>query len=278
MKRWAIVLMLLGLLKLPCSGLEQPKYIALTFDDGPSGKYTARLLDGLASREVHATFFLCGYRVEQYPELTARIASEGHEIGTHGDAHAFFNALSPEGVCEDLARAAEKIKAAGGGEPKLLRPPGGLYDAEVLRRTVCAELPIILWSIDSGDWHRSDSDGVAQSIIRQAKSGDIVLMHDMSDSSVSAALKTVDALEAEGFVFVTVSELAFLARQEMQGGEVYHHFSFHIPAKKASISERSAATEPCAKVGFPPPRPCSAPFSARTVSRRSQSGAPMAYL
>lgn len=272
------MLLLGSLLRTPCYEASQPKYIALTFDDGPSGRYTERLLDGLAVREVHATFFLCGYRVEQYPQLTARIAAEGHEVGSHGDAHAFFTKLTPEKVCEDLAAAKEKIQAAGGGTPTVLRPPGGLYDADVLRRTVCADLPIVLWSIDSGDWHRSDSDGIAQSIIRQAKSGDIILMHDMSDSSVSAALKTVDALEKEGFVFVTVSELAFLSCQRMNGGEVYSHFSFGNPSKNAEISAREAATEPCANAGFPPPRPLSWAFSARTSSRRSPSSVPTAYL
>lgn len=255
LKRWLCLLLLSGMLKTTCYESEQPKYIALTFDDGPSGRYTERLLDGLAEREIHATFFLCGYRVEQYPQLTARIAAEGHEVGNHGDSHAMFTGLSPKAVCEELAAAKEKIMAAGGGTPTVLRPPGGLYDAEVLKQTVCADLPIILWSIDSGDWHRSDSDGIARSIICQAKSGDIILMHDMSDSSVNAALKTVDALEKEGFVFVTVSELAYLSRQTLRGGEVYSRFVFDIPSKKATISECVAAAVPCANAGFPPPRP-----------------------
>ena len=52
------------------------KYLALTFDDGPSGALTEMLLDGLAERQVHATFFVCGYRIEQFPDTLVRIASK----------------------------------------------------------------------------------------------------------------------------------------------------------------------------------------------------------
>ena len=85
---------LLGLV-LPVEAAESsPKYVALTFDDGPSGRFTRALLDGLAERNVKATFFLCGYRIRQYPELAQRIAEEGHEIGCHGFSHDSMAAMS----------------------------------------------------------------------------------------------------------------------------------------------------------------------------------------
>ena len=130
MRRMICAAVLCCFLTLPSFAADTPKYLALTFDDGPSGRFTSRLLDGLAAREVHATFFLCGYRIEQYPELTARIAREGHEIGTHGYAHKYFNSLSAEGVCRDLSKTQRCIEEAGGGQPTLLRPPGGLYDTK----------------------------------------------------------------------------------------------------------------------------------------------------
>ena len=267
------MVLLFSLLVLPVCAAGEEKYLALTFDDGPSGRFTARLLDALAEREVHATFFLCGYRIEQFPELTARIALEGHEIGTHGYAHKFFSGLSPKDVCCDLERAQRCIEDAG-GEPTLLRPPGGIFDAKVLRQSVCADLPVILWSVDPEDWRRSDSGAVAADIIREAKNGDIILMHDMSDSSVDAALRVIDALTAQGFRFFTVSELAALSGTPLQGGQAYYRFSF---AKNDSISEREAETEPCTKPGLPPPLPRSASFIARQSPRRSPSRVPMAY-
>ena len=83
MKRLLCLLAALAVL-LPRGHAAEPRCVALTFDDGPSGALTERLLDGLAARGVHATFFLCGYRIDLYPELAARIAAEGHETGTHG--------------------------------------------------------------------------------------------------------------------------------------------------------------------------------------------------
>lgn len=274
MRRMICAAVLCCLLMLPSYAEDTPKYLALTFDDGPSGRFTSRLLDGLAVREVHATFFLCGYRIEQYPELSARIAQEGHEIGTHGYAHNFFNSLSPEGVCQDLSKARCCIEETAGVQPTLLRPPGGIYDTKVLRQSVCAELPVVLWSVDPEDWRRTDSNAVASHIIRKAENGDIILMHDMSDSSVDAALRVIDELSAQGFRFVTVSELAALAGSPMQGGEAYYRFSFE---KNDSISDRAAETEPCTKPAFPPPRPCKAAFMARQNSLRSPCCVPMAY-
>ena len=274
MRRIICMALLCCLLALPVCAAGEERYLALTFDDGPSGRFTSRLLDGLAEREVRATFFLCGYRVEQYPELTARIAREGHEIGTHGYAHKFFSALSAKDVCCDLERAQRCIEDAGGGQPTLLRPPGGIYDSKVLQQSVCADLPVVLWSVDPEDWRRSDSGAVAADIIREAKNGDVILLHDMSDSSVDAALRVIDELTAQGFRFVTVSELAALSGTQLQGGQVYHRFSF---AKNDSISGREAETEPCTKPGFPPPLPRSASFIARQSGRRSPSRVPMAY-
>lgn len=241
MKRMICALCIAALLALPIRAEEGNQYLALTFDDGPSGRFTAELLDGLAQREVHATFFLCGYRVDQYPALAARIAEEGHEIGVHGDTHKMFSQLSQEELCRDLLSAREKITEATGEEPTLLRPPGGQYDLKMLEQTACADLPVILWSVDPHDWCRNNCGEVANSIIGSAKNGDIILMHDMSASSVKAALAVIDRLEDQGFEFVTVSELAYLSQTKLEGNQPYSSFKF---AKKLRISWEEAATEP----------------------------------
>ncbi len=252
---------------------DAPKYIALTIDDGPSGHFTTELLDGLAERDAKATFFICGYRVEQFPRITKRIADDGHEIGVHGDTHRFFSQMSPREVCADLQQAMQKIENASGQRPTLLRPPGGIFDLEVLRQTVCFDLPVILWSIDVEDWNRSNSTEIASDIVKQAKNGDIILLHDTKESSVKAALKIVDTLQARGFEFVTVSELAEVFGTQMAGCHAY--YQFRLP-KKEEISSCVAEREPCAKVGFPPPRPFRAVFKLRTSSRKSPSCVPKA--
>lgn len=271
MRRWLCFLLILGLAVIPIQASDAPKYVALTFDDGPNGRFTKNLLDGLEQRGICATFFLSGYRVEQFPQLAKRIAQQGNEIGNHGYSHKLFTKLTPEGVCADLSRSAEAIREATGQEPTLLRPPGGLFDAEILKNIPCANLPIILWSVDPMDWCCKDAATIAKRVTSKVKDGDIILMHDMSESSVEAAFRIIDTLELQGYEFVTVSELAWMCGTRMENGVPYYRFS-----KKASISLRVADTEPWTKPGFPPPLPFSAVFSSRVSSRRSPSKAPMA--
>ena len=250
-RRLLAAVLLAALLAPAVRAQEQPCYVALTFDDGPSGRFTRRLLEELAQRRVLATFFLCGYRVEQYQELTAQIASDGHEIGCHGQTHESFRELSQMALCSELECSMERITTAAGQRPTLLRPPGGVFEPERLAQTVCADLPVVLWSVEA------------------VRPGDIILLHDMSDSSVDAALTIIDTLQARGVEFVTVSELARRAGTELTAGTAYRSIPFPSEAKNASSSEREAATEPCTNPAFPPPRPWQAALRRRTSSRRS---------
>ena len=101
MRKFLSIFLSLSLLVLPVRA-EESKYVALTFDDGPSGKYTRALLDGLYDRGVHATFLLCGYRMKDYPDLTRRIYEEGHEIGYHGFTHKSMQSMSRRDIAGEL--------------------------------------------------------------------------------------------------------------------------------------------------------------------------------
>lgn len=202
-----------------CGQAWATAYVALTFDDGPTGKYTARLLDILAQQQVKATFFLCDYRVEQYPALAARMAEEGHEIGLHGQCHAFFTQLSPQELSSQLTQEALRIGEITGQETFLLRPPGGLMPKQLLE-----DYAVVLWSVDPKDWATHSASQVAHRVVGQAKPGDIILLHDASQSSVEAAEQIITQLKAKGFGFATVSELAQRYGTELKGGEIYSRF------------------------------------------------------
>ena len=103
MRRIFAILLCCSLLAFPVRGAQQEKFVALTFDDGPSGRFTRKLLEGLEQRDAKATFFLCGYRIAQYPELTQRIADEGHEIGLHGYSHKNMGKMTAREVTETAA-------------------------------------------------------------------------------------------------------------------------------------------------------------------------------
>ena len=201
----ACILLLLALPVLPVRAAPAEKYVALTFDDGPSGRFTRRLLEGLYEREAKATFFLCGYRMQQYPELTERIYQEGHEIGLHGFTHNSMASMSRREIAKELIDSQALLPE--GCQPVLLRPPGGKCTDGVRQVAQARGLAILGWSVDPRDWATEDTAAIEKQILRQVKDGDIILLHDMTASSVQAALDIVDALDKQGYRFVTVSEL-----------------------------------------------------------------------
>lgn len=206
----------------PAYASQQEQYVALTFDDGPSGRFTRALLDGLEQRNVKATFLLCGYRLKDYPKEAARIQNEGHEIGLHGYSHSSMADMDQEVLEREIADTLALLP--DGCRPEFLRPPGGKCSEGVKEAARQADLAILSWSVDPRDWASHDAQVIEDAVVHTVRDGDIILLHDMSDSSVEAALAIVDELKAQGFTFVTVSELARLKGQTIEPGKVYGRF------------------------------------------------------
>lgn len=221
-----LALLLAWVFLLPCLvRAAEPPYVALTFDDGPSGRFTRRLLAGLAEREIPATFFLCGYRLETYGDLAREMAEAGHELGLHGYSHDSMAAMSPETLRRELSRTAERLRTCAGVEATLLRPPGGKVTQDVRRAAGEMGLCVIQWSVDPKDWATHDREAVVRRVVDQTRAGDVILLHDMSDSSVDAALEIADRLTGAGYRFVTVSHLASLTGSRLTPGAEYSCFS-----------------------------------------------------
>ena len=222
MRRFFCLFLCLALVGVPAVKCETPKYVALTFDDGPSGRFTRRLLEGLRERDAKVTFLLCGYRLEIYPELAEQMVAEGHEIGLHGYSHKDMAKLSSRELTREVKDTLALLPE--GCRPAFLRPPGGSESAAVAAVAKKAGLSLLLWSVDPRDWAVHDAAVVETAVISQVRSGDVILLHDLSDSSVDAALSIVEKLQGEGFRFVTVSQLALLRGITPQPGETYRHF------------------------------------------------------
>src|SRR5438105_7693078 len=191
--------------------VDEP-YIALTFDDGPSPTLTPKLLDLLAARHIKVTFFVIGENVAEHPEIVARAAREGHEIGNHSWSHPNLAKISQESVRSQLQRTDDAIKSATGSRPTLLRPPyGSITDRE--KRWIHDEFGyrIILWDVDPYDWKRPGPAVVRNRILKETQPGSIVLSHDIHPGTIEAMPSTLDSLEAKAFKFVTVSELIRMA-------------------------------------------------------------------
>ncbi|MEQ1861434.1 MAG: polysaccharide deacetylase family protein [Chthoniobacteraceae bacterium] len=183
-------------------------FIAMTFDDGPHGTNTPRLLDMLKQRGIHATFFVCGECVAQYPEIARRIVDEGHEIANHSWSHPNLIPLSEAGVRSQLERTHQVVKQTTGAEIKVFRPPYGNFTQ---RQRAWAHgtygYKTIIWDVDPLDWKVRNAAHVENEIVKRTVAGSIVLAHDIHKTTVDAMPSTFDALLAKGFKFVTVSEL-----------------------------------------------------------------------
>lgn len=199
---------------------DQP-LVALTFDDGPRRSTTEELLDGLAQRGVHATFFLVGEMIPGNEDLVKRMEEEGHQIGTHSYDHVYLAGLNARDFSCQVDRTEALLTQILGHGGFLLRPPYGIIDDAVKKRT---HSPLILWSIDPEDWNDKNTDRIAAHIIANARDGDVILLHDIYPTSVAAALQVVDALHQRGFLFVTVEELAYQRHVELTPGRTYRDF------------------------------------------------------
>ena len=181
-----------------------PKYIALTFDDGPSRKYTPILLDGLKERGVHATFFLMGKNIEGKEELVKRMQAEGHLIGNHTYNHVELCKISKEAARTEIEATNQEIYDITGEYPMWLRPPYGEWQKNL---DFYVNMFPVLWDIDTLDWKSQNVNAVMQIVESEIEDGAVILMHDAYQSSVDAALQIVDLLTAQGYEFVTVDEL-----------------------------------------------------------------------
>ena len=222
MRRIFTAVLCLMLIVLPAGAAGGEKYVALTFDDGPSGRFTRTLLKGLRDRDVQATFFLCGYRMEEYPELAEAIFLEGHEIGCHGYSHKDMRSMSRREIAEEIGKMEALLPE--GCRVSFLRPPGGGVSDAVEQVAQVRNLSILSWSVDPQDWATRDAPEVEKKVLRAVKDGDVILLHDMSDSSVNAALRIVDELQRRGFTFVTASRLAQLRGARLRPGKTYTGF------------------------------------------------------
>ena len=206
----------------PVAARAEAGTVALTFDDGPSGRFTRALLEGLAERQVKATFLLCGYRLKDYPNEAKRILEEGHEIGLHGYSHDPMNKMSRRKLEKELKDNLALLPA--GCKPVFLRPPGGASSQTVKDTARELGLGILHWSVDPRDWATRDAGAITAMVIDNVRDGDVILLHDMTDSSVEAALSIIDRLKAQGFRFVTVQELARLKGVTIEPGREYYKF------------------------------------------------------
>ncbi len=188
------------------TGIDPNKpMVALTYDDGPDkGPITNKILDALKEVGGHATFFQLGYLAEAYPEVVQRIVDEGSEIGCHTYDHEH---MGDAVTTEDIVRANDAIEKACGVRPDVFRSPGGSTTDLIYSTCKSEGQAIFHWSVDTRDWSSRDADSVVSIIKEQTEDGDIILMHNIYDSSAEASVRIIPWLAEQGYQLVTVAQL-----------------------------------------------------------------------
>lgn len=182
---------------------NETKRVAITFDDGPHCVYTEQLLDGLKERNVVATFFVVGASINDNEALIERMSKEGHLIGNHTYNHVQLSCLATDARYKEIDKTNETIESITGKSVGFLRPPFGSCDEDKIMH----DMMVVMWDIDPLDWCTNDVNKVVERIVSSVEDGDIILMHDIFETSVKAALKVIDMLKEQGYEFVTVEEL-----------------------------------------------------------------------
>ncbi len=184
--------------------------IALTFDDGPHKCYTPEILDILDEYGVKATFFVIGSNCEDNLAIVQREIDSGHEIGNHTYSHPHLTKIKAERLFSELIKTENILFELGEYRPKLFRPPEGIYSLTVSKTLERLDYIPILWTVDTTDWKLPSAEKIADTVLKNISSGEIILCHDF----VSGKSNTPDALRIfipklleQGYVFVTVSEL-----------------------------------------------------------------------
>ena len=180
--------------------------VALTFDDGPGADSTNRILDVMEKYNAHATFFIQGQSVSGNPDALVRMINLGCELGNHTWDHKKLTTISASERAQEYSKTINAIREASGGyEPTVFRPPYGSSDKEIRAEI---DVPVIIWSLDSLDWKSRNASAIIQEIRSQIKGGDIILLHDIHDSTADAVEQLVPLLQQElGYKLLTVTEL-----------------------------------------------------------------------
>jgi len=200
------------------------KMIALTFDDGPNSANTAKILHLLEEYDAKATFFVCGSNVTVNTRgVLQRAITLGCEIGNHTLSHKDMKTLSEEELLKEIGETNEKVALHSGTDYqcKVYRPPYGNINLSAMNKLYDNEIYMysVHWSSDSLDWEYQNRykkgeitrgaavQGAFDTIVRETTEGTVILMHDIHEITPDILKLVLEKYTAEGYTFVTVSEL-----------------------------------------------------------------------
>lgn len=201
---------LAGLMKeLPVYSVgRDDKKIALTIDAAWQDDKTPFILETLEAYNIKATFFLCGFWVNEHPDMVKRIYDAGHEIGNHSMTHPHMNKLSKDAIVKELNDFETAVSAIIGKKTTLFRAPYGEYNDNVVKTLRECGYEVIQWDIDTIDWREERSaKTILDSVLPRIRNGSIILSHNNGYKIEQYLPTLIETLLSQGYEFATVSEL-----------------------------------------------------------------------
>jgi len=206
--------------KMPvCSVATPEKRVAISFDATAGADDTDDLLSTLRQYDVKATFFLCGYWVERYPDEVKKIYEDGNDIGNLGNSNAHGAQLSLAQNKEEIMKVHKKIRKLLGIDMDLFRAPYGDYNNTVILAAQDCGYYTIQWNVDSLDWMNISADDEVNRVLnnKDLKNGSIILLHNDAKYTPAALPIILRGLKAKGFTIGSVSELIYKENYKIDG-------------------------------------------------------------
>lgn len=194
-------------LKTIARGDATRKEIALTFDDGPHPDFTPKLLELLKREKIPATFFVIGKMAEKSPELIKQMLAEGHTVGNHTFSHVTLTKIPEELVEVEYKANNDLIKQITGQQMAFCRPPGGDYDADVVKAAERQGLTTVLWSDDPGDYASPGGDVIKERTLQHLSNGAVLLLHDGIEQTYEVLPQIIAYARKNGYRFVSLQEM-----------------------------------------------------------------------
>ena len=196
------------------------KYVALTFDDGPSS-FTEEIIVLLKEYDYNATFFVLGNRLNlNYKDTLKKSIANGNEIGVHGYSHRSFTKMRQATIEEEITKTKKYIKNLTGYEPTLVRPPYGNITKTIKNYNLG---PYILWNNDTLDWKLRDANKISSRLINSIEDKSIILMHDTYLTTFKALEIILPYLKENNYVVTTVSKIYELNGITLENNKSYRY-------------------------------------------------------
>jgi len=204
----------------PIYSVERPdNKISISFDATWGCTDTDKILNILKANKIKATFFLCGYWIDQFPDKVKKIAAEGHDIGNHGNTHAHGAQLSLEQNKQEIQKAHDKIKSLINIDMNLFRAPYGEYNNTVMHAAQELNYYVIQWDVDSLDWKELGAQHELNYVLnhKKLKNGSIILFHNGAKYTAQVLDQIIKSLQEKNYELVPISELIYKSDYHIDG-------------------------------------------------------------